>query len=42
MMTPSQFCSITRPFTTFINKDVKGFYQIPLGWLVFKSAWINR
>ena len=30
------------PFTTFVNKDVKGFYQIPLGWLVFKSAWIDR
>jgi peptide/nickel transport system substrate-binding protein len=30
------------PFTTFINKDVKGFYQIPLGWLVFKETWIDR
>lgn len=30
------------PFTTFINKDVKGFYQIPLGWLVLKETWIDR
>jgi len=30
------------PFTTFINKDVEGFYQIPLGWLVFKEAWLDR
>ncbi|MFN2203901.1 MAG: ABC transporter substrate-binding protein, partial [Caldilineaceae bacterium] len=30
------------PFTTFVNNDVKGFYQIPLGWLVFKSTWIDR
>jgi peptide/nickel transport system substrate-binding protein len=30
------------PFTTFISKDVNGFYQIPLGWLVFKQTWIDR
>jgi len=30
------------PFTTFINNNVNGFYQIPLGWLVFKSTWINE
>ena len=30
------------PFTTFINKDVKGFHQIPLGWLMFKGTWIDR
>ncbi len=30
------------PFTTFINKNVNGFYQIPLGWLVFKSTWISE
>lgn len=30
------------PFTTFIRKDVKGFYQIPLGWLVFRETWLDR
>ena len=30
------------PFTTFINKDVKDFFQIPLGWLVFGRVWIDR
>lgn len=30
------------PFTTFVRKDVKGFYQIPLGWLVFKETWLDR
>jgi len=30
------------PFNTFINKDVKDFNQISLGWLRFAPVWLDR
>lgn len=30
------------PFNTFINKEVKDFTQISLGWLRFEKVWLDR
>ena len=30
------------PFNTFINKQVKDFTQISLGWLRFEKVWLDR
>lgn len=37
-----EFLTFHTPFTTLLRSDVKGFHQIPLGWLVWKETWLDR